>query len=372
MHRALVAILAFNAPIATALCVVVTIIAGSLPVSDPLRPASVEEKVRLLASASNVTLSDPSQLRTEDESVLGEEDSALGNTIVYQPNRSHGTEFSSAADPKDPVEVDRAYLAESAIPGGTMMRQGPELAIGRLHPEFVRRLTGAIREARQSGLSNAGIFSAYRPPAFGVGGFSDKFNSLHTYGLAVDMSGIGGPGSAEAKLWYEIAAKHGVVCPYGFANHIEWNHCQPTRMKIILAQNPLRETVTADGPINLESMFEAGNSYIESPEEVADSISSGVIEPGASAHVSTTVSQSNQQATVSENGKGASSMRIIKIGHFTRLGRAGLLREPPTWCKHKHHPPTETCDSSHQIEATIRAQGVHRRQASTNTPRHHT
>jgi hypothetical protein len=47
----------------------------------------------------------------------------------------------------------------------------------------------------------AGVFSAYRPPAFGVGGFSDKFNSLHTYGLAVDMRGIGTPGSAEAELW---------------------------------------------------------------------------------------------------------------------------------------------------------------------------
>jgi hypothetical protein len=39
---------------------------------------------------------------------------------------------------------------------------------------------------------------AYRPPAFGVGGFSDKFNSLHTYGLAVDMRGIGRPGSRSA------------------------------------------------------------------------------------------------------------------------------------------------------------------------------
>src|SRR5205807_3663009 len=82
------------------------------------------------------------------------------------------------------------------------------------------------------------------PPAFGVGGFSDKFNSLHTYGLAVDMLGIGGPGSSEAKLWHEIAARHGIVCPYGADNRREWNHCQPTRVKIILADNPLRGTVS--------------------------------------------------------------------------------------------------------------------------------
>jgi hypothetical protein len=62
-----------------------------------------------------------------------------------------------------------------------MTRQGPERAIGRLHPQFVNRLAAAIAEARGSGLPLAGIFSAYRPPAFGVGGFVDKFHSLHTY-----------------------------------------------------------------------------------------------------------------------------------------------------------------------------------------------
>ena len=50
------------------------------------------------------------------------------------------------------------------------------------------------------------MFSAYRPPAFGVGGFSDKFNSLHTYGLAVDMQGIGRPGSPEAVAAEQEAA----------------------------------------------------------------------------------------------------------------------------------------------------------------------
>src|SRR5262245_27491939 len=118
----------------------------------------------------------------------------------------------------------RAYLVETAHPGGTMMRQGPDVAIGRLHPEFVLRLAGAVREARDAGLEQAGIFSAYRRPAFGVGGFSDKFNSLHAYGLAVDMYGIGRPGSSEAKLWTGIAAKHGVVCPYGVNHRVEWNH----------------------------------------------------------------------------------------------------------------------------------------------------
>ena len=156
----------------------------------------------------------------------------------------------------------RAYLIETATPGYTMTRQGPERAIGRLHPEFVNRLAGAIAEARGAGLTFAGIFSAYRPPAFGVGGFADKFHSLHTYGLAVDVTGIGAPGTQAALLWHEIAARHGVICPYGPYNPMEWNHCQPTWVKIILPENPLRETVTADGPISLEGMFEIGYSLI--------------------------------------------------------------------------------------------------------------
>ena len=41
----------------------------------------------------------------------------------------------------------RAYLIATATPGYTMMRQGPERAIARLHPAFVNRLAAAIAEA---------------------------------------------------------------------------------------------------------------------------------------------------------------------------------------------------------------------------------
>ena len=53
-----------------------------------------------------------------------------------------------------------------------------------------------------------------------------------------------------------------MICPYGPNNLMEWNHRQPTWVKIILPDNPLRETVTADGPISLEGMFEVGYSLI--------------------------------------------------------------------------------------------------------------
>jgi hypothetical protein len=160
------------------------------------------------------------------------------------------------------LESDQAYLVATARPGSTMLHQGSALAITRLHPIFVRRLAEGIREARDAGLPSAGIFSAYRPPAFGVGRFSDKFNSLHTYGLAVDMLGIGGPGSSDATVWHEIAARHGIVCPYGANNRREWNHCQPTRVKIILAGNPLRGTVSPQGPVDLKAMFAVGAALV--------------------------------------------------------------------------------------------------------------
>jgi hypothetical protein len=191
--------------------------------------------------------------------ICGSEDIAIGpqpSAIGEGPCPAHAMETHGTARA-------RAYLIATATPGYTMMRQGPERAIERLHPEFVNRLAAAIAEARAAGLPFAGIFSAYRPPAFGIGGFADKFHSLHTYGLAVDVTGIGAPGTPTALLWHEIAARHGLICPYGPHNPVEWNHCQPTWVKIILAENPLRETVTADGPISLEGMFEAGHSLIE-------------------------------------------------------------------------------------------------------------
>jgi len=170
----------------------------------------------------------------------------------------------------DETAQERAYLIATASPGYTMTRQGPERAIGLLHPAFVHRLAAAIAEARAAGLPFTGIFSAYRPPAFGVGGFLDKFHSLHTYGLAVDITGIGGPGTPSALLWHEIAARHGVICPYGPHNPIEWNHCQPTQVKIIVSESALRETVTADGPIDLENMFKVGSSLIAASDNTGE------------------------------------------------------------------------------------------------------
>jgi hypothetical protein len=254
------------------------------PSSEPTSEAASNAPSSLgyaMPSSPDVELLDASRPNPSAPAVPPTPTCGSNELGVYHPNLSPIGEPACGASPGTAAEIAeaRTYLIETASPGYTMTLQGPELAIGRLHPEFAVRLESAIREARSAGLSSAGVFSAYRPPAFGVGGFSDKFNSLHTYGLAVDMRGIGNPGSPEAQLWHQIAAKNGVVCPYGPRARTEWNHCQPTSVRIILAENPLRDTVSSAGPFDLETMFEAGNPLIEDMASAADSLSRAVASP---------------------------------------------------------------------------------------------
>jgi hypothetical protein len=151
-----------------------------------------------------------------------------------------------------------------------MVRQGVEVAIGRLHPDFIVKLADAVRLARAAGMSSAGVFSAYRPPAFGVGGFGDKFNSLHSYGLAADMTGIGSARSRFARLWQGIVARVGLYLPYGPNNRAEFNHTQlvPTKM----APSFLRATITAREPKDLQRMWLASGirDHVGEGEAAAD------------------------------------------------------------------------------------------------------
>jgi hypothetical protein len=146
-----------------------------------------------------------------------------------------------------------AYLTTTATPGSTMVRQGAALAIGRLHPAFSVKLAEAIKRAREAGLNAAGVFSAYRPPAFGVGGFSDKFDSLHSYGLAADITGIGNPGSPSAHLWQSIVEEVGLYLVYGANDRAEFNHTQFIPDKVAPAD--LRETITPAAPKDLREMW---------------------------------------------------------------------------------------------------------------------
>jgi hypothetical protein len=277
----------------------------------------------IVSSASDVALSDASGSDPSLDAAPPAPGCGSNELALEHSNPPSASEQACADTPRTPEEVAeaRAYLIETASPGYTMTLQGAELAIGRLHPEFAVRLERAIREARSAGLPFASVFSAYRPPAFGVGGFSDKFNSLHTYGLAVDMRGIGSPGSPEAQLWHRIAAKNGVVCPYGPRDRAEWNHCQPTSVKIILAQNPLRETVTSAGPLDVESMFEAGNRLIEDVASAADSLSRGAPTPVRALEAAAKGPEQTTQVAAREQTKRDTERVAAKPARHAKLER---------------------------------------------------
>lgn len=166
----------------------------------------------------------------------------------------------------DRVRLARVYLAQTATVGLTMARQGVEVALGRLHPDFAVKLAEAIKRAREAGLAHAGVFSAYRPPAFGIGGFSDKFNSLHSYGLAADVAGIGEAGSRQAMTWQKIVNAVGLFLPYGSRDRSEFNHTQLLPTKIANAQ--LRKTITASSPKDLPAMWMASGNTNFIKEEI--------------------------------------------------------------------------------------------------------
>ena len=154
-------------------------------------------------------------------------------------------------------------MTETAEPGYTMTLQGPELAIDRLHPEFVVRLANAIERRAAPGYRSRECSPPIDRLRSGRGLLRQVQLAAHLWARR-RYAGHRAARLTEAQTWHAIAARNGVVCPYGPRDRAEWNHCQPTSVKMILAANPLRETVSAAGPFDLESMFEAGNPLIAS------------------------------------------------------------------------------------------------------------
>jgi hypothetical protein len=107
---------------------------------------------------------------------------------------------------------------------------------------------------------------------------------------------------------------------------IEWNHCQPTRVKIILAEDPLRATVTADGPIKLEGMFEVGTSIIDPPSRTASELSDLIakVQEARLHRKQEAISQPRQSAPVTGVASKSGDAHLSAFDHagFKRLTRA--------------------------------------------------
>ena len=161
----------------------------------------------------------------------------------------------------------RVFLKGRAVPSDSINAQGRTVALGRLHSTFAENLGRAVRQAQSEGI-NVTINSAYRPPGLRIGGYRNKFHSLHAYGLAVDVQGIGGVGSETAKRWHEIASENGLYNPYGVNHEKEFNHFQavPEYGRQFVEANPqLRAAITAEGPIDVEAMWEASGVPVTKP-----------------------------------------------------------------------------------------------------------
>src|SRR5262249_23072152 len=214
--------------------------AAAVPSPRPTRPAHVNDKTVAIPGpvpeAANVPrtqggpvpYSEPSpaipQLQTADRAAILERD-RLG--MLELPQDIQDLMPKSPPPAQEVVNEARAYLIRTSTEqrercvADTMARQGVEVAIGRLHPVMAGRVARSIEQARSEGIP-ACVYSAFRPPAFGVGGFSDKYNSAHAYGIAVDFGGIDRPGSGTARRFQEIAASNGLYSLYGPGDRAEW------------------------------------------------------------------------------------------------------------------------------------------------------
>lgn len=94
-----------------------------------------------------------------------------------------------------------------------------------LHPGFAVNMANAVQQARAAGLPVT-VQSGYRTNNATGSSYDAAGLSMHGYGAAMDVGGIGGAGSPQAKQWGAIAAKNGVYNPYGVADPREYNHWQ--------------------------------------------------------------------------------------------------------------------------------------------------
>jgi hypothetical protein len=146
---------------------------------------------------------------------------------------------------------DYDYLASlSAHPS----RQGDT---SYLDPVFAANMAAALREANASGM-HLGFFSGYRTPGATGSSFDASGRSLHSYGQAADISGLGGPNSAAAQQWAAIAARHGLYNPYGIGDKSEFNHWQAINHELTQAEVPAYQQAFAARGVAPAGTFAGG------------------------------------------------------------------------------------------------------------------
>ena len=315
--------------------------AAAVPLATPrpTRPAHVNDKTAAIPGpvpeAANVprtqggpvTYSEPSpaipQLQAADRAAILERD-RLG--MLELPQEIQALMPKSPPPAQEVINEARAYLIRTSTEqrercvADTMARQGVEVAIGRLHPVMAVRVARSIEQARNEGIP-ACVYSAFRPPAFGVGGFSDKYNSAHAYGIAVDFGGIDRPGSKTARRFQEIAASNGLYSLYGPGDRAEWNHYQLIPVTRIAPSNPLRETITANGPKDEVAMWVKSGVPLEKVEPVAIGAESAII--------STRTKISYHHSDYTHHRQHKAAITVARLSPFVRVQQPAPIKVMP-------------------------------------------
>ena len=163
-------------------------------------------------------------------------------------------------DPNGPFtdpDQARAYLNGLSAHGS---RQGDT---SFLHPDFAVGMANAIKQARAAGLPVT-LQSGFRTPGTTGSGYDSAGYSLHGYGAAMDVGGIGGAGSPQAQKWAQIAQSNGLSNPYGVGNPQEYNHWQLVPWKLESRPDIQAKLIAAkgDGPTvwNAISPISAGSA----------------------------------------------------------------------------------------------------------------
>jgi hypothetical protein len=151
------------------------------------------------------------------------------------------------------VADDYAYLnglsAHPDRPGDT----------SNLNPAFATQLASALRQANAAGL-HVGVESGFREPTQTGSAYDAGGNSSHTYGLAADISGLGGANSAQAQQWQKIAEANGLHNPYGIGDAAEFNHWQLPPQPLEKSPQLLASLQAAKATGNFSNVWNAYNT----------------------------------------------------------------------------------------------------------------
>lgn len=175
-----------------------------------------------------------------------------------------GTEGVAGGNPLDDLSFIRSTITS---PSSSMARQGVDVALSRMHPAYLEQARAATTALRDAGFKDAHMWSAYRPSGYGVNdrgtGWSKK--SMHGFGLAADWQGVPKMNDPSYGKFYNTMKENGFYNPYVtqgadgkfYGSAKEYNHWQITPDRAFPQGHPIYSTVTPQGPVNNQAMWEA-------------------------------------------------------------------------------------------------------------------